>query len=90
MFTAMLGLSESLCTAYWKITLLRYEEYIHSIRQNKEDPKFAVYIYNNRYSCGTIKQTVTKIYHADKGQIIIIKESLHIYLQNTQGRLIDE
>jgi hypothetical protein len=78
MFKAMFGLPESLYKPNWKITLIRYEDYSHSIRQNKEDPKFAVYIYN-RYPCGTIKQTLTKIYCADKRQIIIIKESLHIY-----------
>lgn len=61
----------------------RYQEHVSDIKNNGDISKFATHLLNSKHSYGLIDHVMTKIDHANKGSLINIKESLHIYLNET-------
>jgi hypothetical protein len=62
-----------------------FQEHICGIKNNRDDSKHVAHISNNKHSYGPIDQVMAKTDHTNKGQLMNIKERLHIYL-NKKGR----
>jgi hypothetical protein len=59
---------------------IRYQKHVNNIKNNRYSSKFATHLQIVRHFYEPIDQIMTKICHANKGSLMNIKESLHIYL----------
>jgi hypothetical protein len=73
-----------------RIFRVRYNEYIHAVKTNKQNSKYAQHILNTGHTYSTINETLEILHTEKKGQLLNTLERYHVYDLSIHKKQMDD